>query len=84
MYIREITSHQNFIDTLNPTKLVFQNSVIALFDSTVNISSYFEKGCRKNVHATIPKGIVGGFQCTVLQRNLKEWHGRPQTYVCEC
>ena len=22
-----------------------------------------------------PKGIVGGFQCTVLQRNLKEWYG---------
>ena len=27
------------------------------------------------MHATIPKGIVGGFQCTVLQRNLKEWYG---------
>ena len=23
-------------------------------------------------HATIPKGIVGGFVCPVLQRNLKE------------
>ena len=29
----------------------------------------------ENVHATIPKGIVGGFECTVLQRNLKEWYG---------
>ena len=28
-------------------------------------------------HATIPKGIVGGFEFTVLQRNLKEWHERP-------
>ena len=36
------------------------------------------------VHATIPKGIVGGFEFTVLQRNLKEWHWRPRTYVCEC
>ena len=28
--------------------------------------------CRlsKEVHATIPKGVVGGFEFTVLQRNL--------------
>ena len=25
----------------------------------VRIYSYFEKGCRKNVHATIPKGNMG-------------------------
>ena len=24
--------------------------------------SYFEKGCRKKVHATIPKRFVGGFE----------------------
>ena len=36
------------------------------------------------VHATIPKGIVGGFEFTVFQRNLNEWQGRPWTYVCEC
>ena len=24
--------------------------------------SYFEKGCRKKVHATIPKSFVGGFE----------------------
>jgi len=38
----------------------------------------------EEVHATIPKGIVGGFEFTVPQRNLKEWHGGPWTYVCEC
>ena len=38
----------------------------------------------EKVHLTIPKGIVGGVEGTVLQRNLKEWHGRPQTYLCEC
>ena len=31
------------------------------------------------MHATIPKGIVGGFEFAVLQRNLKEWHKRPRT-----
>ena len=48
------------------------------------VYSHFEKGCGKKVHATIPKGIVGGFEFTLLQRNLKEWHERPWTYVCEC
>ena len=27
------------------------------------------------MHATIPKGNVGDFESTVVQRNLKEWHG---------
>ena len=26
----------------------------------------------EKVHATIPKGIVGGFEFTVIQRSLKE------------
>ena len=38
----------------------------------------------EKAHATIPKGIVGGFEFAVLHRNLKEWHERPWTYVCEC
>ena len=46
--------------------------------------SYFEKGCRKKVRATILKGIVGDFKCTIFQRNLKESYGRPLIYVCEC
>ena len=29
------------------------------------IYSYFEKGCRKNVHATTPKGDIGYDQYTV-------------------
>ena len=31
----------------------------------LNVYSYFEKGCRKNVHATIPKGNMGYDQYTV-------------------
>ena len=38
----------------------------------------------KKVHVTIPKGIVGGFEFTVFQRNLKEWQERPWIHVCEC
>ena len=32
------------------------------------------------VHATTPKGIVGGFELTVFQRNLKEWQEGPWTF----
>ena len=31
----------------------------------------------EKVHVTIPIGIVGGFEYTILQRNLKEWHEKP-------
>ena len=44
----------------------------------------FRKRLSEKVHATIPKGIVGGFEFTALQRSFKEWHERPWTYVCEC
>ena len=43
----------------------------------------FRQRLSEKVHATIPKGIVGGFEGTFLQRNLEKWHGRPWTYVCE-
>ena len=39
----------------------------------------FRESLSEKVHATIPKGIVGGFEFNVLQRNLKEWHKRPWT-----
>ena len=32
----------------------------------------FRERLSEKVHATIPKGIVGGFQFTVLQKNLKK------------
>ena len=28
--------------------------------------------------------IVAGFELTLLQRNLKEWHERPWRYVAVC
>ena len=47
-----------------------------------HIQLFWERLLEK-VHVTILKGIVGGFEFTVLQRNLKEWHERPWTYVCK-
>ena len=44
----------------------------------------FRERLSEKVHATIPKGIVGGFQFTVFQRNFKEWQERPCRYVCQC
>ena len=32
----------------------------------------FRERLSEKVHATIPKGIVGGFEITVFQRSLKE------------
>ena len=32
----------------------------------------FRERLSEKAHATIPKGIVGGFEFTVLQRNLKK------------
>ena len=44
----------------------------------------FKERLSQKVHATIEKVVVGGFEFTVLQRNLQEWHERPWTYVCDC
>ena len=45
------------------------------FSSTV--IQIFRERLSEKVHATIPKGIVGSFEFTLLQRNLKEWHEMP-------
>ena len=45
----------------------------------------FRERLSEKVHATIPKGILGGFLFTqVLQGNLEGWHERLWTCVCEC
>ena len=44
----------------------------------------FRERLSDKVHATTSKGIVGGFEFTVFQRNLKERQERQWTYVCEC
>ena len=44
----------------------------------------FRERLSEKVHAAIPKGIVGGFECTVSQRYLKDWNERASTNVCEC
>ena len=53
------------------------------WDTLWQIQLFWERLSEK-VHATILKGIVGDFKCTVFQRNLKESYGRPLIYVCEC
>ena len=50
---------------------------------TDNIQLFRER-LSEELHATILKGIVGGFEFTVLQKSLKVWYGRPWTYVCKC
>ena len=44
----------------------------------------FPERLSQTVRVTILKDIVGSFEFTALQGNLKEWHERPWTYVGEC
>ena len=37
----------------------------------------FQESLSKKCTRKFPKGIVGGFEFNVIQRNLKEWHKRP-------
>ena len=62
--------------SLNPMKL--QSRICCSY------VQLFRERLSEKVHATIWKGIRGGFEFTVLQRNLQEWHKRPWTYVCDC
>ena len=65
---------------LQTLKLIFVEAVL----NTVSSIQLFRKRLSEKVHRTIPKGIVGEFEFTVLRRSLKEWHERPWKYVCEC
>ena len=55
-------------------------SVLLRASDCIHIQLFRERLSEK-VHATILKGIVGGFEFTVVQRNLKEWYERPRTRV---
>ena len=43
----------------------FEKMLLPIAKKYIHVYSYFEKGCRKNVHATIPKGNMGYDQNTV-------------------
>ena len=43
----------------------------------------FRKRLSEKVHATIPKGIVGGFAITVLHRNFERMAREAMDYVSE-
>ena len=47
----------------------------------VKIIQLFRKRLSEKVHAT---KSARGFVCPVLQRNFKEWHESPRTYVRKC
>ena len=44
----------------------------------------FQERLSEKVQATISKGIVGDLEFTIFQRNFKELHEKPWTYVCKC
>ena len=63
-----------------PGRRFSPSEIKSTVEKSENRLQLFRERLSKEVHATIPKGI----EFTVLQRNLKELHERPQTYVCSC
>ena len=77
--IREIQFWKNNLYRLNTNNIdlapISSNYVIYSDASATGCGAHiqlFRERLSEKVHATIPKGIVGGFEFTVLQRNLKE------------
>ena len=66
----------------NTNKYITLN--ITCFNLLHQCIQLFRDRLTEKVHATIPKGIVDGFEFDVPQRNLKELHQKPSTYVCAC
>ena len=58
-----------------PSRVTIKSDALFEFSQVAQVMQLFRERLSQKVHATIPKGIVGGFEWTVLQRNLKEWHG---------
>ena len=69
--------------TQHPALIIFSFLLSPCNGPRIAYIQLFRERLLEKVHATIPKGIVGGFEVTVVQRNLKE-EERPWTYVCEC
>ena len=57
------------------------NMLVIINPSRTTDIQLFRERLSEKVHATIPKGIVGSFELSLLQRNLKEWHEMPMD-VC--
>ena len=63
--------------------MIRENNIYSYFEIAVYVifSNHHHHLLSEKVHATIPKGIVGGFECSVLQRNLKKL-ARKATDIC--
>ena len=81
-FIVKISCTVRHIDCMASRKLKKSKNFHS-FNFFYQVIQLFRERLSEKVHAAIPKGIVGGFEGTVLERNLKEWYGRPRTYVCE-
>ena len=80
-----VTCRANLLSFIPSTALYLQTSFNAISSTLFQLSTELEKRkCLYEWSCDILeiKGIVGGFEFTV-QRNLKEEHERPWTYVCE-
>ena len=72
--------YTNFIKQINQAGMQYSLFILGQ-PRTKLYTAISRKVLLQKVHATIPRGNVGDFEFTVLQRNLKEWHERPWTFV---
>ena len=56
----------------NKPLLIKKLSILSRVNIDVKCIRLFRQRLSEKVYATMPKGIVGGFEFTVLQRNMKE------------
>ena len=66
--------HQNMTNQVYIHLQKQSNERLTRLNPYFNIQLFRERLSEKE-HATIPKGILSSLSDTVLQRNLKEWHG---------
>ena len=60
------------------------NYLTVLVVLKVSKNRHFPKGLVYQMHATIPKDIVGGFEITFLHRNFERMAREAMDYVSEC
>ena len=64
-----------FSERFLPSSVRIKSDALFEFSQVAQVIQLFGERLTQKVHATTPKGIVGGFECTVLQRNFEEWQG---------
>ena len=78
------SEHRSFVVRRRNTAEYYGATIMNWHQSLPCHIQLFRKRLSEKVHATIPKGIVGGFEITVLHRNFERMAREAMDYVSEC